>query len=150
MQEHIDVARPAVPRRRTMQADEGHRVRARQLSAVTKELDQEYGPKSISIASLQRLRPPPSASGERPPYRRGGADGRPGSSGIQTHSPDRPQYPRGACGLDLDVCRLFIVDGAKAMRKVSGGTFGARTPIQRQIHKDHNVFKHLTKPLAGQ
>jgi putative transposase len=34
-------------------------------------------------------------------------------------------------GLDPTVCRLFIVDGAKALSKVIRRTFGARTPIQR-------------------
>jgi len=34
------------------------------------------------------------------------------------------------------VCRLFIVDGAKALSKAIRRTFGAHTPIQRcQIHK---------------
>jgi transposase-like protein len=38
-------------------------------------------------------------------------------------------------GLDPAVCRLFIVDGAKALSKVIRRTFGAHTPIQRcQIH----------------
>jgi hypothetical protein len=39
-------------------------------------------------------------------------------------------------GLDPQVCRLFIIDGAKALSKVIRRTFGAHTPIQRcQIHK---------------
>ena len=39
-------------------------------------------------------------------------------------------------GLDPKVCRLFIIDGAKALSKVIRRTFGAHTPIQRcQIHK---------------
>lgn len=38
-------------------------------------------------------------------------------------------------GLDPTVCRLFIVDGAKALTKVIRSTFGRQTPIQRcQIH----------------
>jgi putative transposase len=38
-------------------------------------------------------------------------------------------------GLDPKVCRLFIVDGAKALSKVIRRTFGAHTPIQHcQIH----------------
>jgi putative transposase len=51
-------------------------------------------------------------------------------------------------GLDLKVCRLFIVDGAKALSKVVRRTFGAHTPIcflrsrrspvQRiRLHKEH-------------
>jgi hypothetical protein len=31
-------------------------------------------------------------------------------------------------GLDTKVCRLFIVDGAKALSKVIRRTFGAHTP----------------------
>jgi hypothetical protein len=43
-------------------------------------------------------------------------------------------------GLDPKVCRLFIVDGAKALSKVIRRTFGAQTPIQRcQIHKARNA-----------
>ncbi len=34
-------------------------------------------------------------------------------------------------GLDPKVCRLFIIDGAKALSKVIRRTFGAHTPIQR-------------------
>ena len=38
-------------------------------------------------------------------------------------------------GLDPKVCRLFIVDGAKALTKAIRATFGRQTPIQRcQIH----------------
>jgi putative transposase len=51
-------------------------------------------------------------------------------------------------GLDPKVCRLFIVDGAKALSKVIRRTFGAPTPIQRcQIHKARNVKERLPKPL---
>jgi hypothetical protein len=34
-------------------------------------------------------------------------------------------------GLDPTVCRLFIIDGAKALSKAIRRTFGAHTPIQR-------------------
>ena len=34
-------------------------------------------------------------------------------------------------GLDPKVCRLFIIDGARALSKVIRRTFGAHTPIQR-------------------
>jgi transposase-like protein len=38
-------------------------------------------------------------------------------------------------GLDPKVCRLFIVDGAKALVKAIRKTFGRETPIQRcQVH----------------
>ena len=51
-------------------------------------------------------------------------------------------------GLDPAVCRLFIVDGAKALSKVIRRTFGAHTPIQRcQIHKARNVIERLPKAL---
>src|SRR5262249_4230114 len=45
-------------------------------------------------------------------------------------------------GLDPKVCRLFIIDGAKALSKVIRRTFGAHTPIQRcQLHKARNVIE---------
>ena len=51
-------------------------------------------------------------------------------------------------GLDPKLCRLFIVDGAKALTKVIRSTFGRHTPIQRcQIHKARNVVERLPKPL---
>jgi hypothetical protein len=51
-------------------------------------------------------------------------------------------------GLDPNVCRLFIVDGAKALSKAIRATFGRHTPIQRyQIHKARNVVDRLPKPL---
>ena len=51
-------------------------------------------------------------------------------------------------GLDPKVCRLFIIDGAKALSKAIRRTFGAHTPIQRcQIHKARNVIERLPKPL---
>src|SRR6516162_599806 len=51
-------------------------------------------------------------------------------------------------GLDPKVCRLFIIDGAKALSKVIRRTFGAHTPIQRcQIHKARNVIERLPMRL---
>src|SRR3954464_13842247 len=51
-------------------------------------------------------------------------------------------------GLDPKVCRLFIIDGAKALSKVIRRTFGAHTPLQRcQIHKARNVIERLPTPL---
>ena len=51
-------------------------------------------------------------------------------------------------GLDPTLCRLFIVDGAKALSKAIRRTFGAGTPIQRcQIHKARNVVDRLPKSL---
>ena len=53
-------------------------------------------------------------------------------------------------GLDPSVCRLFIVDGAKALSKVIRRTFGAHTPIQRcQIHKARNVTERLPKHMQA-
>ena len=51
-------------------------------------------------------------------------------------------------GLDPKVCRLFIVDGAKALTKAIRATFGRHTPIQRcQIHKGRNILERLPKAL---
>ena len=51
-------------------------------------------------------------------------------------------------GLDPKVCRLFIIDGAKALSKAIRATFGRHTQIQRcQIHKARNVIERLPKPL---
>jgi transposase-like protein len=53
-----------------------------------------------------------------------------------------------ARGLDAKVCRLFIVDGAKALSKAIRRSFGPHTPIQRcQIHKARNIVERLPKPL---
>jgi transposase-like protein len=51
-------------------------------------------------------------------------------------------------GLDPSICRLFIVDGARALTKAIRATFGRHTPIQRcQVHKARNVIERLPKPL---
>src|SRR6476646_3684781 len=51
-------------------------------------------------------------------------------------------------GLDPTVCRLFIVDGAKALSTVIRRTCGAHTPIQRcQLDKARNVIERLPKPM---
>ena len=51
-------------------------------------------------------------------------------------------------GLDPQVCRLFIIDGAKALSKAIRKTFGRHTPIQRcQVHKARNITERLAKPL---
>src|SRR6266849_864240 len=51
-------------------------------------------------------------------------------------------------GLDPKVCRLFIIDGAKALSKAIRKTFGRHTPIQRcQVHKARNITERLAKPL---
>ena len=51
-------------------------------------------------------------------------------------------------GLDPKICRLFIIDGAKALTKAIRKTCGRNTPIQRcQIHKARNITERLAKPL---
>src|SRR3974390_1802347 len=51
-------------------------------------------------------------------------------------------------GLDPKVCRLFIIDGAKALTKAIRKTFRRHTPIQRcQVHKARNILERLPKPL---
>ena len=51
-------------------------------------------------------------------------------------------------GLDPKVCRLFIIDGAKALTKAIRKTFGRHTPIQRcQVRKARNILDRLPKPL---
>ncbi len=53
-------------------------------------------------------------------------------------------------GLDPAVCRLFIVDGAKALTKAIRKTFGRHAPIQRcQVHKARNILERLPKHLHG-
>lgn len=49
-------------------------------------------------------------------------------------------------GLDADRMRLWVIDGAKALRKAVVQTFGAKALIQRcQEHKRRNVIEHLPK-----
>src|ERR1019366_7575530 len=51
-------------------------------------------------------------------------------------------------GLDPKICRLFVVDGAKALSKAIRKTFGRHTPIQRcQVHKARNIIERLPKHL---
>ena len=51
-------------------------------------------------------------------------------------------------GLDPKVCRLFIVDGAKALTKAIRRTFGADIPIQRcQIHQARNITERIDPKL---
>src|SRR3954466_13696587 len=53
-------------------------------------------------------------------------------------------------GLDPAICRLFIVDGAKALTKAIRRTFGRDTPIQRcQVHKARNIADRLPKALQA-
>lgn len=49
-------------------------------------------------------------------------------------------------GLDPKICRLFVVDGAKALSTAIRKTFGRHTPIQRcQVHKARNIVERLPK-----
>ncbi len=51
-------------------------------------------------------------------------------------------------GLDPEVCRLFIVDGAKALTKAIRRTFGADIEVQRcQVHKARNITDRLDPKL---
>jgi putative transposase len=51
-------------------------------------------------------------------------------------------------GLDPAVSRLFIIDGAKALSKAIGRTFGHAAAIQRcQVHKARNIMERLPKSL---
>lgn len=51
-------------------------------------------------------------------------------------------------GLDPKVCRLFVVDGAKALTKAIRRSFGADIPIQRcQVHKARNITGRLAPEL---
>ena len=54
-------------------------------------------------------------------------------------------------GLDPARRRLFVVDGAKALRKAIDQVFGAQHPVQRcRNHKIRNVVGHLPKDQHAQ
>lgn len=51
-------------------------------------------------------------------------------------------------GLDPAVCRLFIIDGSRALSKAIRNNFGRNVPIQRcQVHKARNITERLPKSL---
>ncbi len=53
-----------------------------------------------------------------------------------------------ARGLDPEIPRLFIVDGAKALSKALRNTFGCAAAIQRcQVHKGRNITDRLPERL---
>lgn len=53
-------------------------------------------------------------------------------------------------GLDPEQGILFVIDGAKALRKAIADVFGARAPVQRcQRHKERNVLDHLPESEQG-
>lgn len=56
-----------------------------------------------------------------------------------------------ACGLDPKVVRLFVIDGAKALRKAVKEVFGDYAVVQRcRTHKLRNVLAYLPKELQQQ
>ena len=47
--------------------------------------------------------------------------------------------------------RLFVIDGAKALRKAIDDVFGQQNPVQRcQVHKRRNVLGYLPKEMQAQ
>ena len=51
-------------------------------------------------------------------------------------------------GLATDRALLFVIDGAKALRKAIAETFGNAALVQRcQVHKQRNVLEHLPERL---
>jgi len=47
-------------------------------------------------------------------------------------------------GLDPEQGILFVIDGAKALRRAIADVFGTRAPVQRCVrHKERNVLEHL-------
>jgi len=56
-----------------------------------------------------------------------------------------------ARGIDAERVRLFVIDGAKALRSAIAELFGDQAKVQRcRIHKMRNVTERLPKPLAAQ
>ena len=54
-------------------------------------------------------------------------------------------------GLRADRRRLFVIDGAKALRSAIGHVFGGQNPVQRcRNHKVRNVLGHLPKAQQDQ
>ncbi len=77
--------------------------------------------------------------GNRP---RGLAGGRSELRALLSDNRDRHPDPK--------VCRLFIIDGAKALTKAIRNTFGRHTPIQRcQVHKARNITERLPQHLKA-
>lgn len=51
-------------------------------------------------------------------------------------------------GLDADRMRLWVIDGAKALRRAINDVFGASALVQRcQVHKRRNVIEHLPEEM---
>ena len=74
--------------------------------------------------------------------------------GIREGSTEKTQVVRALLsdlidrGLDADAPRLWVIDGAKALRRAITETFGATALVQRcQEHKRRNVLDHLPDEL---
>jgi len=53
-------------------------------------------------------------------------------------------------GLDAERARLWVIDGAKALRRAIRDLFGEAACVQRcQVHKLRNVIEHLPKPVQA-
>ncbi len=53
-------------------------------------------------------------------------------------------------GLDPDLARLFVIDGARALRSAIRKVFGDRGVVQRcQLHKQRNILGHLPERMHG-
>lgn len=53
-------------------------------------------------------------------------------------------------GLDAERMRLWVIDGAKALRRAITDVFGASALVQRcQVHKRRNVFDHLPDKMQA-
>jgi transposase-like protein len=51
-------------------------------------------------------------------------------------------------GLDPELARLFVIDGAKALRSAIRKVFGDRGVVQRcQLHKQRNILGHLPERM---
>lgn len=54
-------------------------------------------------------------------------------------------------GVKPGVCRLFVIDGSKALRKAIDAVYGENNPVQRcRNHKVKNVMDHLPEELKDQ
>jgi transposase-like protein len=76
--------------------------------------------------------------------------------GIREGSTEKTQVVRALLsdlidrGLDADAPRLWVIDGAKALRRAITETFGASALVQRcQEHKRRNVLEHLPEELRA-
>lgn len=82
------------------------------------------------------------------------AQGRKHVLGIREGSTEKTQVVRALLselierGLDADAPRLWVIDGAKALRRAITETFGESALVQRcQEHKRRNVLDHLPEEL---